>query len=282
MNGDLFRFVQFEFPWELGPTAGRYVVRDHAGEADLRVLVFAVLGTRERRLIGRRRARDAEPEPEPMPVATSRATIIRGQAVGASGAEAWVADPSAPLGEELAVLNRVLSLHRVAAVDHTVREVRLEQALVVRVGYGRGEEVAEGRWTAAVEPGEPREPRVRTRHLSRPQDRLAALLGGRDAALACEELVLRCRADLDGGRHREAALQMRVALEAAIAELAAWRERGDMASRIEELKTHRSAVGDAANAALLGGLDEGSIDAVYDALDRVESALRARVAYGAV
>lgn len=282
MNGDLFRFVQFEFPWQLGPVAGRYVVRDHAGEADLRVLVFAVLGTRERRLIGRRRPREVDPEPDPMPVATSRATIIRGQAVGPSEAEAWVADPDAPVAAELAVLNRVLALHRVAAADPTVREVRLEQALVVRVGYGRGEEVADGRWTTAVEPGEPREPRVRARSALRPQDRLAALLGGRDAALACEELVLRCRSDLDGARHREAALQLRVALEAAIAELAAWRERGDMATRIEELKTHRSAVGDAANAALAGGLDEGAIDAVYDALDRIESALRARVAYGAV
>lgn len=282
MTGSLFRFVQFEFPWELGPTAGRYVVRDHAGEADLRVLVFAVLGTRERRLIGKRKPRDVAPEPEPMPVATSRATVIRGQGVESAEAEAWVSDPAAPLADELAVLNRVLALQRVAVADPTVREVRLEQALVVRVGYGRGEEVAEGRWTTAVEPGEPREPRVRSRAALRPQDRLASLLGGRDAALACEELVLRARADLDGGRHREAALQLRVALEAAISELAAWRERGDMATRIEELKTHRSAVGEAANSALEGGLDEPAIDAVYDALDRIESALRARVAYGAV
>ena len=281
MTGSLFRFVQFEFPWELGPTPGRYVVRDHAGEADLRVLVIAVLGTRERRLIGKRKPREVDPEPEPMPVPTSRATVIRGQAVGAEEAAAWVADPAAPVAEELAVLNRVLALHRVAAVDPTVREVRPEQALVVRVGFGRGEEVAEGRWTEAVEPGEAREPRVKARATSRPQDRLAALLGGRDAALACEELVLRARADLDGGRHREAALQLRVALEAAIAELAAWRERGDMATRIEELKTHRGAVGAAANAALEGGLDEATIDAVYDALDRIESALRARVAYSA-
>ena len=278
MNGDLFRFVQFEFPWELGPTPGRYVVRDHAGEADLRVLVVAVLGTRERRLIGRRKAREVEPEPEPMPVATSRATLIRGQAVGAEEAAAWIADPAAPLEAELAVLNRVLALHRVAAVDATVREVRLEQALVVRVGFGRGEEVAVGRWTEAVEPGEPREPRVKVRGVVRPQDRLAALLGGRDAALACEELVLRARSDLDAERHREAALQLRVALEAAIAELEAWRDRADMATRIEELKTHRGAVGDAANAALRGGLDADTIDAIYEAVHRIEAALRARSA----
>ena len=280
MNGDLFRFVQFEFPWELGPAPGRYVVRDHAGEADLRVLVLSVLGARERRLLGRRRARAVDPEPSPEPVATSRATVIRGQAVDADGAAAWLADPSAPVDAELEVLNRVLSLHRVASVDPSVREVRLEQALVVRVGFGRGEEVADGRWTEAVEPGEPRSPARRVRSTLRPQDRLAALLGGRDAALACEELVLRARSDLDAGRHREAALQVRVALEAAIAELAAWADRGDMAARIEELKTHRAAVGCAANDALSGGLDPDAIDAVFEAVHRIESALRARVASG--
>ena len=280
MSGDLFRFVQFEFPWELGPPAGRYVLRDHAGEADLRVLVISLLGARERRLIGRRRARDVEPSPPPAAVPTSRATVIHGQAVGADEAAAWVADPLSRVPAELDVLNRVIALHRVAAVDPSVREVRVEQALVVRVGFGRGEEVAHGQWTEAVEPGEPREPRVRVRSVLRPQERLAALLGGRDAALACEELVLRARLDLDSGRHREAALQLRVALEAAIAELEAWRDRGDMASRIESLKTHRAAVGDAANTALRGGLDDDAIDAVYDAVDRIEAALRARVAGG--
>ena len=246
------------------------------------MLVIAVLGARERRLLGGRRGKRADPQPDPAPVPTTRATVIRGLPVAEDEAKAWLAGGDAPVAGELAVLNDVLHLHRVSTADPTARDVRREQALVVRIGYGAGEEVADGRWTAAVEPGEPREPRVRARSASRPQDRLAALLGGRDAALACEELVLRCRSDLDGGRHREAALQMRVALEAAIAELAAWRDRGDMATRIEELKTHRSAVGDAANSALAGGLDSAAIDAVYDALDRVESALRARVAHSAV
>ena len=52
-----------------------------------------------------------------------------------------------------------------------------------------------------------------------PEERFAALLGGREQALACEELVLRARADLDAGREREAALEARVALEALLAEL---------------------------------------------------------------
>ena len=52
-----------------------------------------------------------------------------------------------------------------------------------------------------------------------PEERYAAILGGRDRGLAGEELVLRARMDLDAGRVREAALQARVALEALLAEL---------------------------------------------------------------
>src|SRR3712207_7568375 len=63
----LFRsFVQFEFPWVLGPEAGRYVIRDAGDESALRVLVITVLGAPERRrlLRGRRAKRvDAEPPP---------------------------------------------------------------------------------------------------------------------------------------------------------------------------------------------------------------------------
>ena len=55
----------------------------------------------------------------------------------------------------------------------------------------------------------------------RPQARLAAVLNGRERPLACEELTLRARLDLDHGREREAALQVLVALDAALAELAA-------------------------------------------------------------
>ena len=60
-----------------------------------------------------------------------------------------------------------------------------------------------------------------------PQERVAALLSGRDAALACEELALRARGDLDHGRPREAALQLAIAVDAALAELEVWRGPGD-------------------------------------------------------
>jgi hypothetical protein len=270
--------VQFEFPWELGPPNARYVLRDNADEAQLRVLVLGGLESPGRRAGRGRRAKRAAPDPAP--VVTTRATVVRGHPIDEAAAKVWMQDPGRHVPTELAVLNRVIALHRVAAADHGVREVKREQSLVVRVGYGRGEEVADGQWTEAVEPAAAKETRTSREAALRPQERLAALLGGRDAALACEELVLRARADLDAGRLREAALQLRVALEAALAELEAWRDRADLAQRISELRDERGPVGDAANAALRGGLDDATAADVERIVSRIEAALRARTAAG--
>lgn len=217
---------------------------------------------------------------EPAAVATWRATVVRGHPVEETEAKAFLDDPGRHVEGELAVLNRVLHLHRLAAADASVREVSREQALAVRVGYGRGEEVAEGQWTEAVEPPADKAARRGREAALQPQERLAALLGGRDAALACEELVLRARSDLTAGRLREAALQLRVALEAAIAELEAWRDRGDLAERLGDLRDARGAVGDAANTALRGGLDAAAAGEVERVVSRLEAALRARTASG--
>jgi hypothetical protein len=140
--------------------------------------------------------------------------------------------------------------------------VDADHALVVRVGYGGGDDVADGRFAAAFE-STARPARARRTDRLAPQERLAALLGGRDRVLACEELVLRARADLDAGREREAALQARIALEAALAELG-----GDA------LPVDRAAVGEAANAALRGELAEELQVAVRAAVEKMEVALR--------
>jgi hypothetical protein len=97
-------------------------------------------------------------------------------------------------------------------------------------------------------------------------------------ALACEELALRARADLDAGRGREAALQALIALETAEAELEGWRGRRDIGARLDELTGHRDAVAAAAATALEGGLDDDALAAVGAALGRLEAALRARSA----
>lgn len=283
MASRLFRFVQLEVPWPLGPDDGRYVVRRHAGETPEHVLVIATLGAQQRRLIGGKRAKSVDPEPGPDPVATGRATIIPSTPLETEAAAAkWLkaADSEAEVDAALTVLNRALHAQRVSVADPHAREVAREHALVVRIGFGAGEQVAEGRWTEALELPMPKTGRQRRTAALRPQERLAALLGGRDVALACELLILRARADLTAGRQREAALQLRAGLEAALAELPAWTERGDLAARFDELSAEQDAVDAAAAAALQRGLDPEEADTVERVLGRVEAALRARSAAG--
>jgi len=249
------------------------VLRGHAGQPE-HVLVTTTLGAPQRRLLGNR------PRPagtEPTPVATARATLVAATPFESQReAAAWLKQA----GEEdidaaLAVLNRVLHLHRTAAADAFVREVERRQALVARVGYGEGDEVAHGRWSEATTHPVPRERRERRTAALRPQERLAALLGGRDVPLAAEELALRARLDLLSGRRREAALQLRIALEAGLAELEPWRDQ--LGERIADLRAARGPVADAANAALQGGIDDATAAEVEDVLVRLEAALRARI-----
>ena len=115
----------------------------------------------------------------------------------------------------------------------------------------------------------------------RPQERMAALLGGHARALACEELALRARQDLDAGQLREAALQLRAALAAALVELPADRDASaDMPTRVTELQERAPAVATLAEAALTGPLPAGAAETLGAALQRLEAALRARIAAG--
>jgi hypothetical protein len=277
--------VQLELPWELGPADGRYVLRGHAGEPE-HVLVLQTLSAiprRARASLRRRRGRRAAPEPVAASVPVTRATLVGAVPIGGDDvAAAWLAgaDLAAEVRTAVDVLNRVLHAERIVRADPFVREVAAEQALAIRVGVGRGEEVAHGLWTDARSLPPIAAARPRRANALRPQERFAALLAGRDVALAAEELTLRARLDLDRDRTREAALQLRVALEAALAELQAWAHHPDLAERLDELRAERAAVGAAANRALQGGLDIEQIEDVARVLGRLEAALAARVAGG--
>lgn len=322
----LFLFLQFEFPWELGPADGRYLLRSGAGAEPERVVVLGTLGAARRasargqglRILRRSRSRRvlAGAPPEPAPVATTRATIVDPIPLSAERqARAWLddLDTERDAGAAVAVLNRVLRFHRIASADPYIHEVAPAQALVIRAGWGEGEQVADGRWLHACElpwtGGIGRSAGARQRRgdrsaALRPQERLAELLGARGAALLCEDLALRARMDLEQGRLSHAAIELDAAYAAAIGELRAER-RQDLAIRIGELDKLRPAVAAQARAALPdrrpmaeeadGERIEATAEAaesadaeaappqeeiVRHALQRLEAALRARTATG--
>ncbi|MFL5817879.1 MAG: hypothetical protein ACJ76L_09775 [Conexibacter sp.] len=279
-EGRAFRFVQFEFPWALGPADGRYVLRDEADAPPSHVLVLATLGAPERRRLRDRRARPLAAEPPAEPVTTARATVVDAAPVSIADAERWLVDAGREDAERaLAQVARAVRAHRLASGDPAVHEPALAQALVVRAGHGVGEQVAEGRWRSARELPPPRATRRRGVAGLQPQERLAALLGGHARPLACEELALRARHDLDGGHLREAALQLRAALDAALGELPrAPDTSADVAERVVELRERQPAVSTLADAALDGVLPPDASETLATALQRLEAALRARVA----
>jgi len=185
------------------------------------------------------------------------------------------------LAAGLAVINRALHAFRLVTADPYVHEIAREQALVARIGYGAGDEVAHGMWSDARELITPVQGRRRRSIILQPQARLAAALGGHQRVLACEELALRARLDIDHDRDRVAALQLLVALDAALAELPLDPHAESIAERIAELRGRREAVAAAAQAALAGPLDADSLEVVRDTLGRVEAALRARAVLSA-
>ncbi len=248
-------------------------MRPAGGEQAEHVIVLGTQHAPQRGMLRGRSARRRE-SAEVEPVPTTRATVVRAKPFGSrQEAEAWLGGLrsekralESEAAQAAAPLNRLLRAHRAAAADPWAPDLSPEHALVVRVGFGDGDQVADGRYGAAYElPHERRGPRRRA-DLS-PDERLAAILGGREEQLACEELVLRARADLDAGRPREAALQARIALEAVLAEVP--EEAG-------ALSGHRQDVTDAANAALTGDPSPELEHAVESAVASMEAALRRR------
>ena len=209
-----------------------------------------------------------------VPVPTVRATLVDAQPLpsedhGAKWLDRLRRDPERLYEEAESAareLNAVVRAHRAAALDPYTREVWPDMATVVRVGYGAGEEVVYGRFTAALELPEERK-KVSRRDTLKPQERLAALLGGQRAISVAADLVLRAQLDVEAGRPREAALQARIALEALLAELP-----GDDPAR-GELDAARPAVADAANAALEGDPSDELSSAVARTVRLMRAAL---------
>jgi hypothetical protein len=236
----------------------------------------------------RRRPRKAEPGVEPSPLPLARATAVRASAPFDSEDDAarWLdeateAEDTADVlvADGLRLLNRALFAQAAAAADPHGYELNAERAAAVRIGYGGGEEIADGRFTAAHDVD------VWARGASRrhqrqedlqPQERVAAVLGGRETVDACEALLLRARADLDADRQRESALQLRVGLEALLIELKGALADPEHDQDMAALAGRRFEAGEAANAALTGVLGMDQKRQLRELLELCERVLRRR------
>jgi hypothetical protein len=252
------------------------------------VLVVQTLGAPPPPAKRRRRPRSAEPDAEPAPLPLARATAVRAFAPFESEDEAarWLDEATeaeetadALVADGIGLLNRALHVHATAGADPHVHELTPERAVAVRLGYGNGEEIASGRFTAAREVdvwASGASWRRRRQEDLRPQERVAAVLGGRERVDACETLLLRARADLDAGRDREAALQLRVGIEALLVELKGGVADPGHAEDMATLQSRRSETGEAANTALSGDLSPAGALAVRELLEICERVLRRR------
>lgn len=280
--------MQFDFPGTLAVPDGRYLARDGSGgEQGQRVLVVETDGAPPppRR---RKRVKQVEPGEALASLPLTRVTAVRAQEPFDSDANArqWleqtVADEDlvgAAIDDAISLLNRALHAQAIASADPFGAELKAERAVVVRIGHGSGKEVASGRFAAAkavdARSASGSKRGQRDEEL-RPQERLAAVLGGREDVDACETLILRARADLDAGRRREATLQLRVALEAMLVELDGALTDPDHEKDMAELGARRGEGGEAANAALRGDLPVDEERKVTELLEISERVLRRR------
>lgn len=209
-------FVQLELAGRIGLPDGRYLAREDDGDRVLeRVLIVQTLGVP--RAGGRRRRRPQQVEPgDPEGIPVTRVTVAAGRELaGEKEAEAWLDSATgdaegraAEVRSATRLVNRALNALRAEARDPLVQDIGATRALTVRIGYGTGEQLADGGWTQARELPPPRRGRLEDVD---PQTRVAAVLAGRDQVHPAETLVQRARLDAQQGREAEA----RYGLEAA-------------------------------------------------------------------
>jgi hypothetical protein len=249
-------------------------------EDDLDVLVLKTLGAAPRHRLRGRRPKRAEPgdlDAEPVPV--TRATAIAAQGFESeSEAAGWLERcrtdeelREATVERALLVVNRAVHAHRIAAAEPHTQDVARTQALAVRVGYGSGEEVADGRWSACYELPPPRA--GQRRQLLGSQEELARIVGGRNPARASEDMALRARLDLNQQRTAQAALQ----LDAALAALAIEQEAEQSSdARVTQLLDGRANIRALAETALREQLSEEQRAELSQTLLELERVMRRR------
>ncbi|MSO42218.1 MAG: hypothetical protein EXQ70_10070 [Solirubrobacterales bacterium] len=213
----LLPFVQLELPGAIGLADGRYLAAAGGEQSEDRVLIVQTQDApRRARRLSRRRSRPVE-EAEPAKVPVTRVTVAAGERLAdRSAADAWLQRVSASperrtraVRSATTLINLALSAQRAGSGDPLVQDIGATRALAVRIGYGTGDELADGRFTEARELSRPREGRLDDVD---PQSRVAAVLGGRSEVHPAETMLLRARLDLQAGRLPEASAQLRAAV----------------------------------------------------------------------
>ena len=261
----------------MGLEDGRYLGRDPE-----RVLVVRTTNppTPARRRLGRAKPKDADPKAPPPAVPMTTLTVITPEPLGDSEAatgwlEAQRGDHDAledSIHAALELVNAAIHAHRAAVADPSIPDVGAEAALTVRVGFGEGDALADGRYSEAVEVPSAERRRRRSDAL-RPTERVAGVLAGRESVATCELLLLRARADVDADRTREASLEIRTAVAALLAERASFDANGQEGD-IQALKESQEAINAAGEAALAGDLSADQIETAVAALKVAERVLR--------
>lgn len=299
-----FLAVQFEFTHAIGPHAGRYVVAHpsavDAGGAALRsddltrrerltgvtmkpstadVLAISIVGAAAAgsgRPRLRRRAQEAAVSEGPADVPLLLATYIRGtEPLEAAEADArllriaededeyrvWVADG-------LAVLNRAIRAYRAGSRDPYVTEVGQRDARATRLGYGSTESLPDGRFTRAALLPPPIGVKPSREERLQPAETTADVLAGRTTILEGEDLLLRAYTDLDHGRTRAAALQIRAAVHLLELEFATADRGASVRADFESLAARADELVAAVAVGPLGEAEVAELEAVVDNLER--------------
>jgi hypothetical protein len=291
----LFEFVQFEFTHAIGPPVGRYLVepdgtaaydpgpaRRHIVTGETRgvgvadVLVIGVTSAAPLRPRLRRRSRDVESAAPPDAVPLSLVTYVKGTDPIADDGEAQLRFEEMRSSEEdqqdwvhdgLVILNRAIRAYRAGAHDPYVLEVARRDARRVRIGYGTTEEVQEGGWRAALELAPPIGVRSTRVERLRPSEAVANVLAGRGRVLEAEDVILRALVDLDHGRTRAAAQQVRAAMHLFVDELGAQAPTHNSRPDLDALAGEAEQL---AATALHGPLDDRAVEALLQVIDGMD------------
>lgn len=245
---------------------GRFLARSALGPGETEqrqsILVLTSGGAPAAGRRKRRKPREAAIGDEAGDLAFTRATAVRAWAPLASEEEAarWLEASSQDdeatdelIAEGGELVNRALHVAGIASGDAYSLERSPWSAAAIRIGFGTGDEMAYGHFTQALEIDfRSGSGRRRAMDELRPQERVAAILGDREQLDACETLIARAERDLEAGRLREAALQLRVGLEALLVEMQDAMADPDHEADMAVLAERRKEAGVAANEALKG------------------------------